>query len=41
MIENVIHGNLRTVEFSLPIGMKEPTIPRKMMMRMKRRMLKI
>jgi len=38
MIENVTQGNLRTVEFSLPIGINEETIPRKMRIRMKRRM---
>ena len=38
MIEKVTQGNLRTVEFSLPMGINEETIPRKMRIRRKRRM---
>jgi len=37
MIENVIHGNRRTVEFSLPIGTNEETSPRNITTRMKMR----
>jgi len=38
MIEKVTQGSRRTVEFSLPIGIKEETIARKMIIRMKKRM---
>jgi len=38
MIENVTHGSRRTVDLSLPIGMKEDTRARKIKMRIKIRM---
>jgi len=38
IIENVIQGGRRTVEFSLPIGINDDTTARKMMMRIRTRM---
>jgi len=38
MIEKVTQGSRRTVEFALPIGIKEETTARKIAMRMKKRM---
>jgi hypothetical protein len=37
-MEKVTQGSRRTVEFSLPIGIKEETIARKIIMRIKKRM---